>query len=436
MRLILALLLACSGHSAEILNLKLQTNTADSSGNGYDFANVGSVLNPILGGYSMFGPFSDTPQELTSNAAGLMTALSGISTYTISMKIALRIDQSGQSVIFRLTDAGNYYISYENTNRLDWATAGGTLATPANSFYPGTIYYVKFVAAGVSSKKIYINGVEVASAANSPLTGTITAARIGRYTSNGIPWVGYVSDFLITDTADSSTPSNLSGNNINTVFKLQQFGHSIAAWDGYCSTAAGLLGQTMLNKFAAKGRPNVEFTANRSTGTTKAYNTDGYSGRTTTLIQARFNGLLKWGTPKPSISTGILLGPMMTNDAAAAVATSVVRANIDAMIATATAYSADMPIFLVTDILRQDAVDIVPYNDEMREAYDVAKAAGKKVFLIDLETLAAATCDNIHPTAANVLLIGNLMANSVMTQYLDIAFPLRGMKLRQTMRMP
>lgn len=409
MRLLaLIFLLATRADAALLMNCPLQGSVCT------ELVMAGTVPTLTFGGYKSYGIYTDGPQAF-NGSAGLNSSLLGLNDYAIQFWINPAVG-AGNWVLINLVFATEFYLIFDTTGQfLRWATGAGNLDTPNNSIYPGGWYKVKLTWDG-TTRKIFINDVERASAAaaSAGLLGTVASSWFGRYKNNGFATSGYMRDISFSDN-DAETMPDQSAIQVTNNIILTEYGHSIVYSSNCAGTPDDAFRILATDRLSSAFGVSAGFSGGRTIGTT---HTDGVGGYLITQVDARMTDKLVWSIPSPSTATAVMV-MSLTNDANAGTSLSSVRTSLDSIVTKIVTKSATIPIFFVTDLLRQDAVDIGPYNAVMRDVVRIQRGAGKKnIFLIDAEAIVAGTCDNVHPTVLTNQRLGHLIADEIARQYI------------------
>lgn len=402
--LAILLFLAARANATLLMNCPLQGSVCS------ELVMQGTVPTLTFGAYQCYGPYTDGPQAFAGSAA-FNTAISTSNDYAFQAWINLQPGISDWVIFNPIMVANDFYVLWEG-NVIHWNAAGSRISTPANTVYPGSWYKLKITWDG-TTRKIFINDVEKASGASTGLLGVVTSSLFGRYTVAGYAKLGYLRDVSFSDN-DAETMPDSSTIQVTNKLIFGLHGHSIARSGVCASVSADAFRVDATDRLATYGI-SAGFTGNQTFGTTY---TDGVGGYVAADVDARMTDKLVWSIPNPSTATAVIV-MTLTNDALAGTSLSSVRTSLDSIVTKIVTKSAFIPIFFLTDILRQDSVDIGIYNAITRDVVRIWRSSGKKnIFLIEGESLVAGTCDGVHPTVITNQRIGQLVADEIVRQYI------------------
>lgn len=153
---------------------------------------------------------------------------------------------------------------------------------------------------------------------------------------------------------------------------------------------------------------------------------NGVAGEDSAGLDSLINGYLATAYPTPTTSDCVLMGPIEFADVLNSVPLATFRANIDSIINKIDAHSPLIKIFVVTgpdtpNYAFPPGQDLNDYAAEVRAAYTAALAAGKNVYLLDVNTQAIhipgpgdpAGGDNIHPDWLGYEQMGEYMTDQI-----------------------
>jgi hypothetical protein len=202
---------------------EFENNGLDSSGNGYDLVEVGTVpfqAGGPAGGAYQAGPFTDT--DYFNTPAGFNAALSGLSVWTWEFYVTPNSVANSPIVLLSVDDGLAFFEilppPFEGAGKFHRLFARPVLAQSADGeFVVGNTYHVAVVCDGssVSVYKALYSGGElgphslIASAASGATFGTVTDSFVGR-SSLAFPTFaldGYVDEMRISNVARTSFPT-------------------------------------------------------------------------------------------------------------------------------------------------------------------------------------------------------------------------------------
>lgn len=193
----------------------------DVSGNGYTLVQTGTVPQPAWPCYPlppsgdfMAGPFSDS--NYFSLAAGLKTALQGLSAWTFSGYFFFPSFDVAAADLLSI-DAGDSRVVVNSDGSVTFRLNSVSLVSAANTVRAGRWVFLAVVHTSAASggKQIWAGetpetAVMVASATQTYTFTAITTARIGRnYLNTGLSVNGYMSRLFFSSVARTSFPTRL-----------------------------------------------------------------------------------------------------------------------------------------------------------------------------------------------------------------------------------